>query len=677
MTAPMSNGKNSGVGSDSGKLPTLLPMVRNSVRRKLILMVLTITFTSLLVMAAAMVVFDLRNYHTSLTDDLMAQADLLGRASAAALEFDDPKAARENLGLLKVSPKIMAAAIYNSQHKLFASYQAEAPGDTQPGTGNEIPPTPGAAGYRTDSNTLTLFQPFGTRGVLLGTVYLKSRYELRERLFNYLVILAVVMAASLLLALWMSSWLQGSLTEPILAMTAIARQVMTRRDFSLRADKTTEDEIGFLVDTFNTMLAEVGQRSHALEESHRSLEHEMEVRRAAEESLLEADRRKDEFLATLAHELRNPMAPMNNALAIFRRSPDANAEVQAARAMMERQLRQLVRLVDDLLDVSRITTGKIELKSERVELKSIIQSAVETAMPAIVARGHRLEVSLPAESVYLNADPTRLSQVFLNLLNNAAKFTPEGSEIGLTARLEAGAGGARVLAVSVSDQGVGLAQQDLTAIFDMFVQVDRKLERAQAGLGVGLSLARHLVEMHGGSITAQSAGVGQGSTFTVRLPVVEVTAAGSIAPPPMVAEVAPAAPPQTRETDADAPHKILLADDNLDFTASFAMLLRAMGHEVRITDDGEAALAAAADFAPDFAFLDIGLPKVNGFDLAQRLRAMPHWKNTVLVAVTGWGQESDRRRSREAGFDHHLTKPIDLAQVTAVFESAGDQQRAL
>jgi signal transduction histidine kinase/CheY-like chemotaxis protein len=641
-------------GDNEATRPDLggLPGVRASIRRKLMLMVLAVTLTSLSVMATAMVVFDLRTYHTSLVNDLLAQADLLGRASAAALAFDDAKVARENLGLLKVSPKITAAAIYSADGKLFASYLTEGALDT------DIPVRPEAGGYRTDSNSLTLFQRINGKGEVLGTVYLKARYELRERLINYVLILSVVLALSLLLALWMSSWLQGTVTQPILAITAVARQVMTRRDFSLRVNKTTEDEVGFLVDTFNTMLSEVGQRSHALEESHRSLQHEIQVRLAAEESLRVADRRKDEFLATLAHELRNPMAPMSNALAILRAARDPNPDAQAARGMMERQLRQLVRLVDDLLDVSRITTGKIELKSERVELKTIIHSAVETSLPMIESRKHQLEVSLPPQAIYLQADATRLSQVFQNLLNNASKFTAVGGTIGLAAVLDE----AGELVVTVSDNGVGLAPEKLPLIFEMFVQVDRSLERTQAGLGVGLSLSRHLVGMHGGTIVAASAGIGHGSSFSVHLPV-----AAAAEPEAAATATAPVA------GDATASHRVLLADDNVDFTASFAVLLRALGHEVRVTDDGEAALAAAVAFIPppDFAFLDIGLPLLNGYELAQRLRKLPGWTSTTLVAVTGWGQDDDRQRSRAAGFDHHLVKPVELDQILAIFEKAG------
>jgi signal transduction histidine kinase len=623
----------------------VMDAIRRSVRRKITFLVLIVTFTALLVMASATVVLDLRNYHDTLVADLLAQADLLGRTSAPALAFDDAKAANENLALLKAAPKIVNAAIYTAPGRLFASYASA--------DGSATPAAPGAEGYRTEGGYMVLYQNISDHGEHVGTVYLRARYEMRERLLSYLGILSGVLVVSLLLAIWISTWLQGTVTEPILEITEAARKVMTQRDYSLRVRKTTEDEIGFLVDTFNAMLAEVGQRSSALEESHRDLEKEMYIRRKAEDSLRVADRRKDEFLATLAHELRNPLAPIANALALLDLSARGNDEARPARQMMQRQLRQLVRLVDDLLDVSRITTGKIDLRLEQAGLAAIIHSAVETAAPVIEARKHRLEVKLPVEPVHLMADPTRLAQVFLNLLTNASKFTAEGGHIVL----EAKAGAPGEVIVSVSDNGIGIEEDMQGMIFEMFAQVDRTLERSVAGLGVGLSLARHLVDLHHGSLTVHSAGMGHGSTFEARLPVLQL-------PPPSARNPVPGnATDPTRSG-----HDILLAEDNQDAAESFAMLLELLGHRVRMTHDGDAALARAAEQAPQFAFLDIGLPGRNGYDLARAIRALPNCGNTVLIALTGWGQESDRQLAREAGFNHHLVKPMDLEKVKAILE---------
>ena len=355
--------------------------------------------------------------------------------------------------------------------------------------------------------------------------FLRGAYDLEGLLRDYLGILGLVLIASLAFALLLSAGLQRTITQPILAVTDVARRVIERRDFSLRVVKTTHDEIGYLVDAFNAMLAEVGRRAEALEASNLSLSRETAERREAEEALRIADRRKDEFLAMLAHELRNPLAPLRNALEILRRCGADTPLARDARAMMERQLRQMVRLVDDLLDVSRITTGKLTLRSGPVLLADVVTSAVDTARPLIERRDHALRVSVPAEPVWIVADATRLAQVFANLLNNAANYTEPGGHIELVARVDDAS-----VAVSIRDDGIGIAPHMLGAVFQMFAQADRSLERVQGGLGVGLTLARHLVELHGGTIAARSDGVGTGSEFMVTLP-----------------RIAPGAMPGTRE----------------------------------------------------------------------------------------------------------------------------------
>jgi len=626
----------------------VLRAAKYSVRRKLMLVVLATTLVALLLASGAMVIYDLRTYHGARVNDLFSQADLIGRASAPALAFDDPKVARENLSLLKVTPGISAAAIYTAKGALFATY-------IRPDiAGVAFPGLPQTDGYQVDGNQLLMFQQIKDKNELLGTVFLRARYELVDRLQNYLTILGAVIALSLLGALLMTAWLQAVISGPILEVTQVARQVMTQRDFSLRARKTTQDEIGYLVDAFNDMLAEIGRRAQALEESNRALHQEMAERRDAEKALLAADQRKDEFLATLAHELRNPLAPLRNALEILRTAGGDADTLRSAREMMERQLRQLVRLVNDLLDVSRITTGKMALKKERVELRDVVNSALEAAGPLIEARQHRLTLLLPPRPVILFADFTRLAQVFLNLLNNAAKFMAIGGNITFAAELNDAE-----LVATVADTGIGISAEMLPVIFDMFAQADRSLERSQAGLGVGLTLVKHLVELHGGSIVAHSKGLGHGSQFIVRLP----------------AFAQPEEDTAVRGEDgvggpAGAKCRILLADDNADFADSLALLLRAMGHEVRVAYDGSAAAEIARGFKPQFAFLDIGLPKLNGYELARRLRELPATRHSVLTAITGWGQEEDRRRACEAGFAHHLVKPVDLPALQKILGSA-------
>jgi signal transduction histidine kinase/CheY-like chemotaxis protein len=625
----------------------MLSALKHSIRHKLMLVVMATTFAALLITAIGLVYYDLRTYQQAWVDDLVTQADILGLASAPALAFHDPKAATQNLELLKVRPKILAAAIYSADGRLFASYERE-------GTASHsIPGAPGQHGHRVEGNHLVLFRSIADADEVLGTVYLKAHYEMFDRFINYMMIVGGVMIVSLLIAILMSYWLQAAVTKPILQVSEVAHQVTAKRDFSLRVEKTTEDELGYLVDTFNDMLTEVGQRTQALEKTNQSLEKEMAIRHEAEMALLAADQRKDEFLATLAHELRNPLAPFRNALEILRIQGDDPRSSRMARDIMERQLRQLVRLVDDLLDVSRITTGKLRLKKETTELRSIVQSALDTTSSFIESRKLDLDVTLPEGPVHLHADATRLAQVLVNLLHNAAKFTEAGGRISLNAECREDR-----LTIYVSDTGIGIAPEMLPVIFDMFAQIDRSLERPHAGLGVGLSLARRLVELHGGTLTARSAGLGQGSQFIVDLPV--VPSPGWIEP----------AVPAAATGDAFEKRRILLADDNEDFIRTFATILRSMGHEVHLAHDGQEALREAERFRPEVAFLDIGLPKLNGYDLARGVRSLPACRDTLLVAVTGWGQENDRKLAVEAGFDHHLTKPIEPQQVLPLLSLA-------
>jgi signal transduction histidine kinase/CheY-like chemotaxis protein len=610
-----------------------------NVRRKLMLMAVSTTLAALVAMALAMLVVDLRAFQRYWTDDLMTQADIMARVTAPALAFNDDSAARQNLAVLRVRPQILAAAIYTSAGARFAAY-APAPGE-------RFPDRPEAPGYRIEGGQVIVYRSIVENGELLGTVYLRSRYGVLERMLSYGAILVAVMLAALAIAALVASRLQAAITRPLEAVTDVARQVMQRRDFSLRVPGRESGEIGVLVDAFNDMLAEIGRRSHALQEANATLEHEMEVRQRAEQALLIADHRKDEFLATLAHELRNPLAPIRTGLDILRlRSGDAQA-TQRATDIMERQLRQMVRLVDDLLDVSRINTGKFAIKSGRVELKAVVNDALEVVRPYIELHGHDLKIDLPDRPVFLHGDATRLAQILSNLLNNAAKYTNRGGRVSLTATVED-----HTLTVAVADTGIGIAADMLDSVFDMFVQVDSTLERSNAGLGVGLSLARKLVELHGGTIEAHSAGLGHGSQFIVRLPIV--------VEPELPAKPTPAA------FISFETYRILLADDNVDFVNSIGALLTAMGHSVVITHNGVDALAAAKRFCPDYAFLDIGLPQMSGYDLARNIRDLSCCTMTALIAVTGWGQEKDRQLAFEAGFDHHMVKPVRFEQIEEI-----------
>lgn len=374
------------------------------------------------------------------------------------------------------------------------------------------------------------------------------------------------------------------------------------------------------------------------------------------DDLSDADRRKDEFLATLAHELRNPLAPIRNSLQIMRLRKVDDPQILWARDVIERQTLQMTRLIDDLLDISRITRGRIQLKKEIVELGDVVRRAVETARPLIEERHHDLNVSIPKPSIPVNVDPVRLEQILTNLLNNAAKYTEPHGHIWLTVEP-----GNPQVAVRVRDDGIGIAADLLPRVFDMFVQAEPGKDRAKGGLGIGLSLVQRLVEMHGGSVSAHSDGPGRGSEFVVRLPAVIPDGHRDL---PAIAAPEPA--------HVAAGRHILVVDDNVDAADSLALLLRLRGHHVRVVHDGESALESVINEVPELIFLDIGLPGMSGYEVARQFREKPWGSNAVLVALTGWGQEDDRRQAKEAGFDHHMVKPVDLDLLNDILTAVPD-----
>jgi CheY-like chemotaxis protein len=346
----------------------------------------------------------------------------------------------------------------------------------------------------------------------------------------------------------------------------------------------------------------------------------------------------------LAHELRNPLAPIRNAVQILRLKGE-DETVTLLSETMERQVKQLVRMVDDLLDVNRISQGKIELRTTRIELATIVHQAVEAARPMCESNGHDLSVTLPGRPIFLDADPARLTQVLGNLLNNACKFTNNGGRITLSAEQQS-----NHVAIRVSDDGIGIATDQLTRIFELFAQVDTSLERSGSGLGIGLTLVKKLVEMHHGTVEAHSVGIGRGSEFVVRLP---------------IAALEPCPPVTTMSKPVKTiGRRILVVDDNRDSAKTLAMLLKATGHETHVAFDGLEAVAAAESFRPEIVLLDIGLPKLNGYETAITIREQPWGKDMMLAALTGWGQDDDRQKSKDAGFDAHLVKPVDYAVLT-------------
>jgi PAS domain S-box-containing protein len=734
-------------------------------------LVLTTTAIALMVAGTALLFTDLRDNRQAWADDLATEASILALATAPALSFDDRTTASRNLGALQARQSIEAAALYSSDGALYVEYVR--------GNAQVAPQMPQLApGAHIDGEKVELLQPIRQSGETLGFIYLQGRYDVTGRVSAYAGILALVMLMSLAVALVASGWFQRVITEPMDSMTSVAQGIVGRRDYSLRATKTTSDEIGLVVDAFNNMLDEVESRARSLEESNAALKRQAAVRLAAEQAareseklyraigesiqygvwvstseprctyasdsflrligmtqeectrrgwshavhpdervatmqaweecvragstwyrenrimgadglyhdvlaqavpirdddgritswaginldisrlkhteqaLREADRRKDEFLATLAHELRNPLAPIRTAVQLLEVQTTDERQRRWGREVIARQVRNMALLLDDLLDVSRITRGRLELKKEYVDLRTIVDGAVETARPLIETKRHFLAVSVPPEQLIVEADPLRMSQVLANLLTNAAKYTDPGGRITLDATLTQSD-----LTLSVKDSGIGLAPDSIPNLFTMFSQINSAIDRAQGGLGIGLSLVKGLIELHGGSVHVRSAGLGKGSEFTVRLP-------ASI----IVAQRASQSDKEhgSSETPAEALGKVMVVDDNREAAQTLAAVLQLSGYGASAVFDGEEALVSGGQFQPDAVILDIGMPGLDGYETARRIRLEAWGRTVLLIALTGWGQEDDKQRAKMMGFDFHITKPADPKQVERI-----------
>jgi PAS domain S-box-containing protein len=684
-----------------------------------------------------------------------AAAGIVAIAVQPALSFDDHSRAERTLSALQVRESISAAALYQADGTLYAQYVR--PGHAEP------PPRPPynleLDRPQVDGERVLLLRPVIQSGETLGTIYLRAEYDVGKRLLAYLNVLGAVMIFGLLAALFASSWLQRVVTRPMESMASVARQIVESRDYSFRAEKMTDDEIGVVTDAFNKMLDEVQRHARALETSeklyraigesinygvwvtdadgraiyisdsflklvgltadqasddgwahvlheddiedtlkawrecartgsmwyrehrvlgmdgkyHSILAQGVPIRdesgkitrwaginldisrlKNTERALLEADRRKDEFLATLAHELRNPLAPIRNAVRILDSDAADDRQRKWGREVIARQVQRMSLLLDDLLDVARITRGRLELKKDYVDLKSVMGDAVETARPLLDAKQHRLTVDLPGEPVRLEADPLRLSQVIGNLLTNAAKYTDTGGAITLSARVANAE-----LVISIRDNGIGLRPESIPGLFTMFSQVNSAIDRAEGGLGIGLALVKGLVALHGGRVEVKSEGLGRGSEFIVHLP------HKVLAPNAVAVEEADTGAANASEVRRG---RVLVADDNRDAAESLGMVLRFAGYEVEIAFNGADALALAAEKRPRAAIIDIGMPGMSGHEVARRMRLEAWGRNAVLIALTGWGQDQDKQAAKAAGFDEHLTKPVDPEQVEQVLE---------
>ena len=588
---------------------------------------------ALSVAGIALLSHELYVYRTTWAADLSTEAAILALSTTPALAFDDHVVAQRNLDALEARRRVMAAALYSSDGRLYASFVRT--GEAAP------PPAPPAEGIRSSGNVVELVQLVQRNGEMLGTIYLKARYDVWGKLEAYVGIFILVTLLSMGIASLLSRRMQQAIIEPLDAIAAVARDIVNGRDYSLRATKISDDEIGVVVDAFNKMLEEVQTRSLALRE---------------------ADRRKDEFLATLAHELRNPLAPIRHAAKLLEVQTAEERQKLWAREVISRQVQRMALLLDDLLDVSRITRGRLDLKVEAVALDSVVGTAVETARPLIDAKKHQLHIDLPPQPVMLLADPLRLSQSLSNLLTNAAKYTDARGRIALAVRLSP-----EEITMSVTDNGIGVEPSALPQLFDMFSQVDSAIARSEGGLGIGLALVKGLIELHGGTIDGFSAGLGCGSEFTIHLPrSMMVPTAGKDEPEALRAQ------PGT-----DSALKVLVADDNRDAADSLALLLEMNGHEVLVGHCGEEAVRLARHMQPQAMILDIGMPDITGYEVARRIRTETWGRRVLLIAVTGWGQKEDKQRADAAGFDHHLTKPVDPDQVEKLLRDFCDARRSI
>jgi signal transduction histidine kinase len=612
-------------------------MRSTSLRQQLTWAAMLTTVLAILLSAGALLTYELMAYRRAGVADMRTQADLIARSTVTALAARDRQAVWEDLYLLRQQPQIRAAAVYGGDGALIASHTTQ----NQP-LRARIPLDAEAWGPSFSGSTLEMVRPIELNGSRLGMLYLQAEHGVWQRFVDFALIALAVSAVSLAAAFALFVRLQRRITAPLEKMTSVAQDVIGSHDWSLRAPATHYKDLDVLVNAFNRMLSECETRTT-------ELEHEMETRQGVERDLRQADRQKDMFLATLAHELRNPLSPMTSAVALLQ-IPDVSPKSRdKALEVLERQLEHLVRLVNDLLDASRIATGKLSLDTAPLNLGELLQATCEGAQALAGEHGLRLTLHRPDEDLYVQGDAVRLTQVFANLLNNACRYTPDGGRVDLTLTAAAD-----WVSVAVADTGIGVEPAMQERIFDLFEQADQSLQRGSAGLGVGLTLSRQIVQLHDGSLSLHSEGLHHGSCFTVRLPRLHHRDPR----PSAVAPLADDAHPLPLR-----PLRILLADDNVDLTASLSAVLSSHGHEVEVVHDGEAAVRAARARVPDVALLDIGMPGLDGHQVARALRADAATQGIHLIAITGWGRDADREAARLAGFDQHLLKPVNPDQM--------------
>lgn len=620
-----------------------------SLRQQLTRAAMLTTLLAILLSAGALLTYELMVYRRVGIADMRTQADLIARSTAPALESRNAQAAWESLYLLRQQPQIRAAAVYGRDGALVASHTTAPKNELHA----RIPLASDAWGPRFSGSTLEMVRPIEHNGARIGMLYLKAEHGVWQRFVDFALIVLAVSAVSLAVAFYLFVHLQRRITAPLEKMTAVARDVIGSHDWSLRAPATNYKDLDVLVNAFNRMLSECETRTT-------ELEREMVTRQGIESELRQADRQKDTFLATLAHELRNPLSPMTSAVALLQMPQVSPQARDKALVVLERQLQHIVRLVNDLLDASRVATGKLSLDMAPVNIGELLHTATEGAQTLAHQQGLQLTLHLPTDPLYVNGDAVRLTQVLSNLLNNACRYTPHGGRVELALTSEAA-----WVEVTVVDNGIGVEPAMQERIFELFEQADQSMQRGSAGLGVGLTLSRQIIQLHHGSLSMQSEGLHRGSCFTVRLP--------RLHPESQQVDTTRSAAPQAIPL---RPLRILIADDNVDLTTSLSAVLSSHGHQVEVVHDGEAAVCAARAQVPDIALLDIGMPGLDGYQAARALRDDARTQGIHLVAITGWGRDDDREAARQAGFDQHLLKPVNPEQLLRLLSEAHEAFRA-
>jgi signal transduction histidine kinase/ActR/RegA family two-component response regulator len=620
--------------------------MRMPIRQKLVTMILATSGIVVTLASIGHFINDYRVTRRAAVDELVAQSQLLLDSTKVALQFGDHRVTRETLATLRNSPDVRTACLYDETQRLFEQYLNRS--DSAP-----CPPASPHDGETVQAGRLTVSRTLMEGERRQGSVLMVSDLtEVEQQLRAQVIIIAAVLLIALGVATFLSAWLQALVSEPIRSLARTAASVSSRGDYSIRATRATEDELGVLVDAFNGMLDRIQMREEELSRANEDLRREIVERRRAEQERAEllvrereANRLKDEFLATLSHELRTPLNAILGWTRLLRGKALPENAVDPALEKVERNAQMQARLVEDLLEVSRITTGKLRLDMRQFDLVALARTAVDSIRPTAEARGVIVERDFTTATMPTVGDPDRLQQVVWNLLSNAVKFTPSGGRVKLALRRIGDTD-----EIVVADTGIGIEPVFLPNVFDTFRQADASATRAHGGLGLGLSIVRHLVEVHGGRVTAASEGRDRGATFTVTLPVRSL-ASLSTAPAPMPAELI--------ERDLLRGASIVVVDDDRDTRELLQSVLTTAGADVRAAGSADEAIALVRHVMPDAIVSDIGMPGRDGYSLMHELRSTPGLMPLVAVALSAYAAPRDREQSVVAGFQEHLAKPID------------------